>query len=491
MIKGANLNRRSRKKSFSARVSGRSLDPEEILLRFIRLGFSSPVRVIVCLLRSHLRWSAEDITANFFDVPLRTLAERIEEAFAEKLEVPSLTAGVYLATLRRRLERPWRRGGRRRRDCLDADRPPPPLLGDTTLRAHLPQDAAAVEAVASAMDVRLRALKFKWTSRTTFRVFCEAHNKDLPNFIRARMRADSQEAEDIAQDTWQMVFKKRKTYDPSRSSLPAFLKYWAGVMILRYLYEKLRDAELFITFTDLLRRFPDLEAEPELDNVLAYVKGTLLADDVDHEALDLVHFQTQKILLSLSQPANQTLSAVLVLRFGVKPRTLAAKLSRTPLRRLAQKVEDCCVTGCDLPEDQVRACFQPLRSQLREKFNDAVKGLKKPAKYAHLRRRMIGRLTLAECCGPRRLSVRRMAVIISNWCHEVRARVAKQALKDAKFRADLNSLPLDARARLLPKPRPSKRRGATSGTVAQPPRPPQLPNVRHPQAGSAPARRWA
>ncbi len=461
------------------------MDPEEVLLQFTRLGFSSPVRAIVCLLRSHLRWSAEDITSNFFDVPLRTLAERIEEAFAEKFKVPSVVAGVYFAPLRRRLERPWRRGGRRRRDRLDADRAPTPLLGDTTLRAHLPQDAAAVEAIACAMDIRLRALKFKWTSRATFRTFCEAHSKDLPNFIRTRMRADNQEAEDIAQDTWRMVLKKLPTYDPSRSSLPAFLKFWAGVMILRYLYEKRRDAELLITFTDLLRRFPDLEAEPELDKVLAYVKATSLHDVVDPEALELVFFQMQKILLSLPQPPYQTLSALLVLRFGKKPGWLAEKVSRTSLRRLARKVEDWCVTGCGLPEDEVRACFQSLWAQMAKKFEDAVKALKKPAKYAHLRRRMIGRLTLAECCSRRKLSIRRKAVIISNWCHEVRERVAKQALKDAKFRADLNNLPPRARARLLPKPRSSR------AAPKPPPTQPQPPNVQSDQAGSAPARRWA
>ena len=143
-----------------------------------------------------------------------------------------------------------------------------------------------------------------------------------------------------------------------------------------------------------------------------------------------------------------------------------------------------------MPEDQVRACFQPLRSQLREKFEDAVKGLKKPAKYAHLHRRMIGRVTLGECCGPRRLSITRQAVIISNWCHEVRARVAKQALKAAKFRTELNNLPASARARLVPKPRSSKRRG----TAAAPPQTspmPQVPNVQYPQVNSASARRWA
>jgi hypothetical protein len=132
----------------------------------------------------------------------------------------------------------------------------------------------------------------------------------------------------------------------------------------------------------------------------------------------------------------------------------------------------------------LREVKERLDLNAHRKFDDAVKGLKKPAKYAHLRRRMIGRLTLAECCGPRRLSIRRMGVIISNWCSEVRARVAKQAAKDAKFRADLNSLPLDARARLLPKPRSSR------AAPKSPPPQPQPPNVQGPPAGSAPARRW-
>ncbi|GEM_PF-2562950 len=216
--------------------------------------------------------------------------------------------------------------------------------------------------------------------RQAFDELYALHEKGINGFIRVRARDDS-DARQVAQETRLIVWEKMPTYNPARAPFPAFAKYWAGFMLLRY-YSRKKDARRQeALFSELQHRFRDLEQEPEIEGLLARLSSdagrSISAEEEllraeEHEE----RLQTYEKLLRLTfgscSPPHQLNAFGFVRLLGMKPQQVAAELSEPPLKELTERLEKEYVEQSQLPESRVLPHFRPLHEKLEKPFSKVV-----------------------------------------------------------------------------------------------------------------------
>jgi hypothetical protein len=182
------------------------------------------------------------------------------------------------------------------------------------------------------------------------------------------------------------------TYDPDRACFQAFVKYWAGILLLRYWHardDRRRVEALCNDLSRLIESFPGLEPDRELN--------TLVQRIVSREIAAEVYAELMRLTFGGSSPPHQLIAfGFCRLLSGWPPQRVAAELSEIPLRRLAQMLGEAYAAESGLPATLVRSYLKPLAAGMDLKFSEAVKDPHTRETYPELSDRIVGDTTLRD-----------------------------------------------------------------------------------------------
>lgn len=245
-----------------------------------------------------------------------------------------------------------------------------------------------------------------------------AYQKQIYGFIRARADND-EDAEDIAQEMWVRLWQRMPTYDRARACFQAFVKYWAGIRLLRYYDAKGNRRRAEILFSELAGRFTELEREEELTEVIQRLTAQAVQPAVS-EVPSEAYEELLRVTFGGSSPPHQLISfgfGKLVSKWGPEPvstnastdsvperphtgrapaKRIAAELSEIPLRELEARLEEAYLEESGLPEHVVCSCSQRLRESMDCRFEEVVKDANTLKTYPHLAGRIVGDTTLRD-----------------------------------------------------------------------------------------------
>ena len=243
----------------------------------------------------------------------------------------------------------------------------------------------------------------KQEDRRAFETLYAHLKKPVYGFIRARAYNDA-DTQELAQQTWLTVWQKLTTYDRTRGSLQSFVKYWAGITLLRYYKACSRRRTVETLFAELTTRFPDLEQEEGLDEVVAGLttahfdlsaEEELLLDEAEGERAVAYH-ELLSLTLNDSSPPHQLIAFGFVKLLGWAPRQVVAELSDLPMQDLTKRLSTGYAHESQLPKERIRPCFRQLREQMNRPFWQVVTDPKTQKTYPSLRNRLVGTTTLRD-----------------------------------------------------------------------------------------------
>jgi RNA polymerase sigma factor (sigma-70 family) len=252
--------------------------------------------------------------------------------------------------------------------------------------------------------------------RRAFDELYGAHAPALRGFIRPRVAHD-QDADDVSQQTWIRVWEKLSTYDPSRASFHTFVRYWAGIMLLRHYDALKRRRGVEALVTELCSRFPDLAKEQDMAAVIERLTRRTI-EPPEPDAPVEVYAELLRMTFAGASPPHQLIAFGFSKVSGWTPRKIAAELSDVPLRDLAGRLETAYLEQSKLPAAVLEPGFAPLRAGLGRRFDDAVHDPKTLSTYPHLHERPVGNTTLRDY-----YTGDDPAANITQWWHAVQRRV--------------------------------------------------------------------
>ncbi len=242
-----------------------------------------------------------------------------------------------------------------------------------------------------AIDLAVRA---KAGDRDAFDRLHDMYERAICGFVRIRL-ADDADAQDLAQETWLQVWQKLPTYDPDRASFVTFVKYWASVLLLRAYDRRDRRRGVEVLVRDLIRHNPDLAGEGEVGDILDRLTTPAgPADDPDQ--LADVYSELLRATFASPSPPHQLIAFGFIKALGWPPRRVAAELSDAELDGVEHRLEQAYVEDSQLPDQQVRPSFDPLRQRMRLRFGEAVADRKTQATYPHLADQVVGETHLRD-----------------------------------------------------------------------------------------------
>ncbi len=253
------------------------------------------------------------------------------------------------------------------------------------------------------------------------------YERQVYGFIRARAYDDA-DTQELAQQTWLAVWQKLPTYHQVRRNFRSFAKYWASIMLLRYYEACGRQRRMELLCSELVARFPDLEREEEIGEVIARLTAhaNRSAEEellVNENEMDLAAVYKDLLLLTFngSSPPHQLLAFGFAKLLAWAPRKIVAELSEVFVKELEQQLETDYLNISHLPADQVQPCFKKLREQIDQPFCTAVTDLKTRKTYTHLLDRLVGTTTLRDYYTGK--TAEQHAADVTQWWDAVKRRV--------------------------------------------------------------------
>jgi DNA-directed RNA polymerase specialized sigma24 family protein len=194
------------------------------------------------------------------------------------------------------------------------------------------------------------------------------HERSVRGFIKSR--ADSSEdADDIAQDTWLAVRQKAATYDHARAGVSTFIRMLANTAIANFYRHRWHDFE--VLFTELQTLGEKNGEDVEIGTLIAQL--TPNAIKCAPEGMNLL---LEDLLLRLvfegPSPPHQMIAFGFVERLGWKPKGIVEDLSPRQLAVLEDKLEADYVATSTLGEDRIHARFRLLRGNLLRPLGDIL-----------------------------------------------------------------------------------------------------------------------
>ncbi len=232
--------------------------------------------------------------------------------------------------------------------------------------------------------------------RAAFDELVSAHQRVVYGFIRVRV-ADDEEARDLAQDAWLLIWQKLSTYDADRAPFHSFARYWASVVVLRH-FDALREERRCTCVSELVRRHPNLAAEDDGDmaSVLDRLQHSLDPVSMAPATYEHLYSELLRATFASASPPHQLIAFGFTKASGLPPRAIAASLSDVPLRDLALRLEKSYLNASQLDERLVGPSFAPLHAVMDRPFSRVVDDPKTLATYPHLHNRLVGDTTLRD-----------------------------------------------------------------------------------------------
>ena len=259
--------------------------------------------------------------------------------------------------------------------------------------------------------------------------------------------------DDLVQAAWVQIWQKLDTYDPNVGRFVHFARYWARIMVRRY-----RDTPVGrgveTPLSSMLGGGADADegddsSTDRLDRLARRGSGGETPEDpvgVD------VYDELLSLTFATASPPHQLIAFGFAKAAEWRPRQIAAELSNVPLRALETRLERSYLEQSDLDDDRVLPAFEPLRSRLELRFDEAVRDPTTLATYPGLHARIVGETTLAD------YYTGEPTADVTQWWYAVKRRVlAEVQRRESGPLADL----------LRQAQRQSARRGAARRTTGQ------------------------
>lgn len=183
------------------------------------------------------------------------------------------------------------------------------------------------------------------------------------------------DAQEIAQATWHMVWKKMPTYDSARGNFPAFVLFWARFMRRRY-YTAMRKHQ----------------------NATLLAQRLAGSRQVGDEALlvPVLYEELLRLTLSGINPPHQTIAFGFSQLLEWTPREMVVSLSDIPLAKLAAMLESAYLQAVRPPGarlERLRSCFAPLHAAMAHTLDEVLCENKTRRTYSALLARTVGQTT--------------------------------------------------------------------------------------------------
>ena len=251
------------------------------------------------------------------------------------------------------------------------------------------------------------------------------HETQVYGYIRMRANQDA-DAQDIAQDTWEILQQKMPLYDPARGPFRPFALYWAHIMLVRYYSARGVRRKVEMLFSELRARYPDLEREEEIGEAVARLTGQHTASVEEEmlyaeEATMLAEAYDELLRLTFDGPSppHQLLAFGLCKLLEWKPREVVAGYSDTPLRSLVEQFVTAYAQHVPLGEDDLRSSLAGFRQRMECLVDEVLEEGNTRQLYSALLPRRVGDTTLREYY----TRADSPTANISHWWHAVRRRV--------------------------------------------------------------------
>jgi RNA polymerase sigma factor (sigma-70 family) len=230
--------------------------------------------------------------------------------------------------------------------------------------------------------------------RAAFDDLCAGYQRALFGAIRARVSRDD-DAHDVLQEAWLLIWQKLPTYEPARASFRAFARYWAGIAVLRYYDAQKASRTGEVVASELAARFPKLAEEEGVAAVLDRLaaRPPEPEDPVRDEA---AYATLLRITFETASPPHQLLAFGFSKLIGWPPREIAARRSSHPLRQLETELQSGYLAQSQLRPAQVEPSFAPLHGRLELPFEAVAASPRTLATYPQLRGRLAGDTTLQD-----------------------------------------------------------------------------------------------
>jgi DNA-directed RNA polymerase specialized sigma24 family protein len=289
-----------------------------------------------------------------------------------------------------------------------------------------------------ATDDEILILRAQAGDSAAYDGLCAAHDRATFGFIRARCRTDD-DAREVLQEARIAIWQHLGRYQPERASFRAFVTFWAGICVMRFYRSRKRLHEVESLFSELIERFPELEQEQEVADVLAWIGGNRGPED-DPEPVPTETYE--RLLRSVLDPRNPPHQIIAFCfcqlvrvspageadegsapggRGRTAPRVIAKEFSDVPLGSLLLRLEEDYMRQSTLSDVLVRDCFKPLQDRMMATVGQTIGDPKGRETYRHLLDRITGDTTLRDyfTAGPE--------ADIPHWWYAVRRRVLSEA----------------------------------------------------------------
>jgi RNA polymerase sigma factor (sigma-70 family) len=220
------------------------------------------------------------------------------------------------------------------------------------------------------------------------------YERAIVGFVRVRV-ANDEDAYDVVQDTWLQVWQKLSTYDPARASFVTFVKYWAGVLLLRAYERRDRRRGVEVLAQDLVKRFPELADTDGVSDILDRLATTADQQSEPPPPTD-AYDELLRATFASPSPPHQLVAFGLIKCLGWTPRRVASEVADVALDACTQRLERGYLDISQLPDQQVRPAFDVLRERLKLRFGEAVGDAKTQSTYTRLKDRVVGETCLRD-----------------------------------------------------------------------------------------------
>lgn len=345
---------------------------------------AQPHRVAVFLLS---RRGCEDnhIFEQFSHLPLRKIWDDLGANDADQL-VDGAPVAILLSTVSANLGRRLtelidnRRLRERYEQVLDS------VIGETSLTDYYSDDP--VEDITwwrESVEELFLIARARAGDERAFGALHARHKKAVYGAIRARLDSDD-DAEDVEQQTWAEIWQKLATYDPRRAdSFVSFVKYWAGIMVLRWFDSNRTTRAMEITFSSLLQHYPEMADDDDVTRILERAREK---DNPEEERKSLSWETCQaleKVAFESPFPPHHILAFGFCVLLKLKPQVIVAEFSTIPLRRLVLIFEQKFLDASKLPQAMVAQLSHPVKNRMDSRVKAFVTEPKTVKAYNELR----------------------------------------------------------------------------------------------------------
>jgi len=290
-------------------------------------------------------------------------------------------------------------------DSPEAVYPQLQLRGPRVSTAIVPTGASEMALVEEAVRGR----------QSSFDQLHSLYEREVLGYLRARCPR-TEDAQDIAQETWVEALRRIDQFNPARGNFSAFLKYWAGIAALRWQRKKKNTFEQTLLFSELASRCPEALKEEGIEAIASSVREArpdpeqMFASFEQYSSLLRITFKTPS-------PPHQLLVFGFCKLLDWKPQRLVRELSDMVLSELEDRFERAYLN--EVPEERslVNEAMRALRVSMGRTLAGAVTDPTTLSTYKELASQPIGGTRLRDYYrGDPEQNV-------SHWVYAVRRRV--------------------------------------------------------------------